>query len=196
MSGPLQFTLVACTRLALSAETPVVTSFGTMRDRPMVLVRAEDASGITGWGEIWCNFPAVGAEHRARLVHGVLAPLATSRPFADAPEPSNFSPRRLPCSPCSRASRGRSRRRSPASTSRCGICRRARAAAAVAPARRHDAARARLCQRPQSRPAGGPRRGAAQRGLSRIQAEGRLRQGARHRQRRRAAQAHSATTWI
>jgi L-alanine-DL-glutamate epimerase-like enolase superfamily enzyme len=56
-----------------------------MRDRPMVLVRAEDADGIAGWGEIWCNFPAVGAEHRARLVHGVLAPILTGRPFADAP---------------------------------------------------------------------------------------------------------------
>ena len=65
-------------------KTPVVTSFGTMNDRPMVLVRAEDAHGVTGWGEIWCNFPSVGAEHRARLVHGVLAPLATSRAFDDA----------------------------------------------------------------------------------------------------------------
>jgi L-alanine-DL-glutamate epimerase-like enolase superfamily enzyme len=67
-------------------KTPVVTSFGTMRDRPMVLVRAEDTDGITGWGEIWCNFPAVGAEHRARLVHGVLAPIVTGRPFDDAAE--------------------------------------------------------------------------------------------------------------
>lgn len=62
-------------------ETPVVTSFGTMRDRPMVLVRAEDADGAVGWGEAWCNFPAVGAEHRARLVDGVLAPLAENRAF-------------------------------------------------------------------------------------------------------------------
>jgi L-alanine-DL-glutamate epimerase-like enolase superfamily enzyme len=67
-------------------KTPVVTSFGTMRDRPMVLVRAEDADGIAGWGEIWCNFPAVGAEHRARLVHGVLAPIVTDRAFVDAGE--------------------------------------------------------------------------------------------------------------
>jgi len=45
-------------------DTPVVTSFGTMRERPMVLVRAEDLDGTVGWGEAWCNFPAVGAEHR------------------------------------------------------------------------------------------------------------------------------------
>ena len=65
---------------------PVVTSFGTMRDRPMVLVRAEDADGVVGWGEAWCNFPAVGAEHRARLVESVLAPLVTGRAFRDPPE--------------------------------------------------------------------------------------------------------------
>ena len=46
---------------------PVKVSFGTFRDRPMVLVRIVDESGAEGWGEIWCNWPAVGAEHRARL---------------------------------------------------------------------------------------------------------------------------------
>ena len=46
---------------------PIKVSFGTFRDRPMVLVRIVDASGAEGWGEIWCNWPAVGAEHRARL---------------------------------------------------------------------------------------------------------------------------------
>jgi D-galactarolactone cycloisomerase len=62
--------------------TPVVTSFGIMRDRPMVLVRVEDSDGVSGWGEVWCNFPTVGAEHRARLVEAVLAPMATAREFA------------------------------------------------------------------------------------------------------------------
>lgn len=63
-------------------ETPVRTSFGVMHDRPMVLVRAEDAEGAVGGGEIWCNFPAVGAEHRARLVASVLAPLVEGSEFA------------------------------------------------------------------------------------------------------------------
>ncbi len=57
-------------------ETPVTTSFGIMRDRPMVLVEVEDADGVRGFGEVWCNYPHVGAEHRARLVDSVLAPLA------------------------------------------------------------------------------------------------------------------------
>lgn len=62
-------------------ETPVVTSFGVMRDRPMVLVRVEDEDGLEGWGEAWCNFPTVGAEHRARLVETVIAPLLLGRPY-------------------------------------------------------------------------------------------------------------------
>ena len=48
-------------------KTPVQTSFGIMRDRPMVLVKLLDDEGVTGIGEIWCNFPSVGAEHRANL---------------------------------------------------------------------------------------------------------------------------------
>jgi L-alanine-DL-glutamate epimerase-like enolase superfamily enzyme len=55
--------------------TPIRTSFGTMHDRPAVLIRIEDDEGAVGWGEVWCNFPAVGAEHRARLVDSVIAPL-------------------------------------------------------------------------------------------------------------------------
>lgn len=56
-------------------DTPVQTSFGIMRDRPAVFVRVTDAEGAQGWGEVWCNFPTVGAEHRARLLDSVLAPL-------------------------------------------------------------------------------------------------------------------------
>jgi L-alanine-DL-glutamate epimerase-like enolase superfamily enzyme len=63
-------------------KVPVRTSFGTMHDRPAVLVRVEDAEGAHGWGEAWCNFPSCGAEHRARLVETVLAPLLVGRAFA------------------------------------------------------------------------------------------------------------------
>lgn len=66
--------------------TPVTTSFGTMRDRPAVLVRAADHDGTEGWGEVWCNFPSVGAEHRARLVADVVAPLLLGRSFAGPEE--------------------------------------------------------------------------------------------------------------
>lgn len=62
-------------------ETPVQTSFGIMRDRSAVFVCVMDADGAQGWGEIWCNFPTVGAEHRARLVDTVFAPLLVGKSF-------------------------------------------------------------------------------------------------------------------
>lgn len=54
-------------RVPISA--PIKVSFGTFRDRPVVLVRVVDSEGAVGWGEAWCNWPSVGAEHRARLVN-------------------------------------------------------------------------------------------------------------------------------
>ena len=46
-----------------------------MCDRPAVLVRIEDHDGAFGWGEIWANWPAAGAEHRVRLLEMDIAPL-------------------------------------------------------------------------------------------------------------------------
>ncbi|WP_027571608.1 mandelate racemase/muconate lactonizing enzyme family protein [Bradyrhizobium sp. WSM1743] len=68
-----------CHRYPLA--TPVVTSFGKMLNRPAVFVRAVDEDGVEGWGEAWSNFPAPGAEHRARLVNEVLAPGLVGRKF-------------------------------------------------------------------------------------------------------------------
>lgn len=62
-------------------EKPVVTSFGAMRDRPAVLVRVSDGDGASGWGEVWCNFPVCGAEHRARLLETVIAPMLWEKKF-------------------------------------------------------------------------------------------------------------------
>ncbi|MDH3580894.1 MAG: mandelate racemase/muconate lactonizing enzyme family protein [Hyphomicrobiales bacterium] len=72
-------------RVALRA--PVATSFGVMKDRPAVFLRLEDSDGAYGFGEIWCNFPAHGAEHRARLLIDELAAIV----FAlDASEPASI----------------------------------------------------------------------------------------------------------
>ena len=62
-------------------KTPVQTSFGIMHERPALLLRITDQDGSEGWGEVWCNFPAIGAEHRARLLQSVLAPLALATPW-------------------------------------------------------------------------------------------------------------------
>lgn len=71
----------SCYRYPLA--TPVVTSFGRMLNRPAVFIRAVDEDGVEGWGEAWSNFPAPGAEHRARLVNEVLAPGLVGRRFDD-----------------------------------------------------------------------------------------------------------------
>jgi len=65
---------------------PVRTSFGVLRERAAVLVRVQDTDGVAGWGEIWCNFPTVGAEHRARLLAETAAPLALARGWASPAE--------------------------------------------------------------------------------------------------------------
>lgn len=67
------------------ADPPVQTSFGIMRDRPAVLLRVTDAQGVSGWGEVWCNFPVVGAEHRARMAAYYLRPLIEGKAW-DSPQ--------------------------------------------------------------------------------------------------------------
>lgn len=82
---PVRIAAIEAHVLRVPIATPVRTSFGTMTDRPALLVRAVDDDGAHGWGEVWCNFPACGAEHRARLIDTVLAPLLTGRDF-DSPQ--------------------------------------------------------------------------------------------------------------
>jgi len=78
-------TRVECWVLRAPVATPVATSFGTMTSRPAVFLRISAADGAWGWGEVFCNFPQVGAEHRARLVDSMFAPLLQGRPSGDAP---------------------------------------------------------------------------------------------------------------
>lgn len=68
------------TRIDVSAyrvpiTNPVMTSFGAMTNRPSVFVRLTDQDGAFGWGEIFANWPAAGAEHRARLLMEDMADL-------------------------------------------------------------------------------------------------------------------------
>lgn len=70
-----------------ATKKPVATSFGIMHDRPAVLVRIEDRDGAFGWGEIWANWPAAGAEHRLRLLEMDVAHLVLGAQFAS---PSDF----------------------------------------------------------------------------------------------------------
>ena len=64
-------------------DTPVVNAFGSMAERVAVFVRLADADGVAGWGEIWSNFPTMGAEHRARLFDAFIAPRLLGREITD-----------------------------------------------------------------------------------------------------------------
>lgn len=82
------FTVSSLQPIVLRApiSEPVRTAFGTMRDRPALIVRAEDTDGTVGWGEVWCNFPSCGAEHRARLIETEIEPLLIGRAIDDPAE--------------------------------------------------------------------------------------------------------------
>lgn len=67
-------------------KTPVQTSFGVLKDRAAVILQAIDKDGAAGFGEVWCNFPTAGAEHRARLLVETVAPLALGRSWPSARE--------------------------------------------------------------------------------------------------------------
>ncbi|MBV8091721.1 MAG: mandelate racemase/muconate lactonizing enzyme family protein [Acetobacteraceae bacterium] len=65
--GPIKPAAIEAFAYRVPIAAPIKVAFGTFRDRPFVLVRIVDEDGAAGWGEAWCNWPAVGAEHRARL---------------------------------------------------------------------------------------------------------------------------------
>ena len=74
--------LQACSCRAPVKE-PVSTSFGIMQDRPAVFLRVEDEDGCYGWGEIFANWPAAGAEHRVSLLHHDISPLVLGQDIMD-----------------------------------------------------------------------------------------------------------------
>jgi D-galactarolactone cycloisomerase len=63
---------------------PVANAFGAMSNRPALFLRLSASDGAWGWGEVFCNFPQVGAEHRARLIASIFRPLLEGTP-ADTP---------------------------------------------------------------------------------------------------------------
>lgn len=79
--GPFTLRQVQALVYRVALDTPVRTSFGVMHERPALFVRVQDHDGTEGWGEVWCNFPACGAEHRARLIDTIFAPLLVARPI-------------------------------------------------------------------------------------------------------------------
>jgi len=72
-----------CWMLRAPVAAPVVNAFGAMTTRPALFVRLSAADGAWGWGEVWCNFPQVGGEHRARLIESLFVPLVRGQQSED-----------------------------------------------------------------------------------------------------------------
>ena len=66
---------VECWVFRAPIEVAVANAFGSMTNRPAVFIRLRASDGYWGWGEVFCNFPQVGAEHRARLVDSLFSPM-------------------------------------------------------------------------------------------------------------------------
>jgi D-galactarolactone cycloisomerase len=66
---------IECWVLRAPITEPVANAFGAMTNRPAVFVRITASDGVFGWGEVFSNFPQVGAEHRARLLTSIFMPL-------------------------------------------------------------------------------------------------------------------------
>ena len=79
---PVTLAKVDVTVYRAPIEQPVRTAFGAMTNRPAVIVKAMEQDGTVGYGEIWCNFPQCGAEHRARLALSTCAPMILDQSFA------------------------------------------------------------------------------------------------------------------
>ena len=63
-------------------DEPVITSFGIISERTVLLIRVEDSDGAFGWGEVFGNFPTHGAENRQHLIRDYITPLAFSETWS------------------------------------------------------------------------------------------------------------------
>lgn len=84
--APIRLRSIGVSVYRVATETPVQTSLGVLPGCAAVIVRATADDDCEGWGEVWCNSPTLGAEHRARLLDGTVAPRWLEEPIAaDAP---------------------------------------------------------------------------------------------------------------
>ena len=63
---------------------PIITSFGSIPARNVLLLRVEDTDGAHGWGEVWANFPPTGAAAKLGLLNSIVLPTALGRSY-DSP---------------------------------------------------------------------------------------------------------------
>ncbi len=82
MTEPIRIARIESVRLRAEVSGLPSSSLGAMRARNGLLVRVEDADGVSGWGEVWCNFPPHASQSRQQLLQNVIGPELIGRSFA------------------------------------------------------------------------------------------------------------------
>lgn len=82
VAAPIRIGGISTFVLEAPIAKPVRNSWRTLTSRSALLVRVSDHEGAEGWGEVWCNYPPRGAQHRADLINLVAAPIVAGREFA------------------------------------------------------------------------------------------------------------------
>ncbi len=81
VSAPIRIGEISTFVLEAPIAKPVRNSWRTLTSRSSLLIRITDHDGAQGWGEVWCNYPPRGAQHRADLINHVAAPIIVNRDF-------------------------------------------------------------------------------------------------------------------
>ncbi|MBX9904026.1 MAG: mandelate racemase/muconate lactonizing enzyme family protein [Burkholderiales bacterium] len=82
LAAPIRIGGISTFVLEAPIAKPVRNSWRTLTSRSALLLRITDHEGAEGWGEVWCNYPPRGAQHRADLINLVAAPVIAGREFA------------------------------------------------------------------------------------------------------------------
>ena len=80
---PLQIEKIETFLYRVKVSKPVVSTLASIGQRVALLVRVQDPDGAYGWGEIYSTLPSFGAEHRAQVVHQLLAPHVLRQSITD-----------------------------------------------------------------------------------------------------------------
>lgn len=78
---PLSIVALKAWPLRAPIQTPRRNAFGVQAARSALFVEMTLSDGSVGWGEAFANWPQFAAQHRARIVEEIAAPLIIGRDF-------------------------------------------------------------------------------------------------------------------
>lgn len=73
--------------LEVPIEKPIITSFDTIRVKPLLIVKIQTESGVVGYGECFANYPSWNAKEKAIMIEDGIKPLLMGK---DATRPDEI----------------------------------------------------------------------------------------------------------